>query len=341
MRVLVTGASGFVGSHAVAALVAAGHEPLLLVRDPEKTRKVLADVGVDGAVPMHEADIRDAESVRNALERCEAVIHAAAEIGVVSHAGDLAGTNVAGLKNVLGQAAALGLDPIVHISTVAVFVPPAGPLITVESPLSAPRNAYGRTKVSGERYARRLQERGEPVTVVYPGGVAGPYQPSLDALMEGLRAGLEQGWPITAGGVCVLDVRDLAIVLARCLELGRGPRRFMLGGHYLTWAELADACDEATGGRCRRFRIPATALRGAAAVLDAVKRIRPIDYPLTRDAAEMMVTMERTFDAPTLEALGISLRPVRETIADSLRWLAEEGHLAPGKAGVPAGKVAR
>ncbi|MER5324844.1 NAD-dependent epimerase/dehydratase family protein [Streptosporangium roseum] len=341
MRVLVTGASGFVGSHAVAALVAAGHEPLLLVRNPEKTRKVLADVGVDGAVPMHEADIRDAESVRNALERCEAVIHAAAEIGVVSHAGDLAGTNVAGLKNVLGQAAALGLDPIVHISTVAVFVPPAGPLITVESPLSAPRNAYGRTKVSGERYARRLQERGEPVTVVYPGGVAGPYQPSLDALMEGLRAGLELGWPITAGGVCVLDVRDLAVVLARCLEPGRGPRRFMLGGHYLTWAELADACDEATGGRCRRFRIPAAALRGAAAVLDAVKRIRPIDYPLTRDAAEMMVTMERTFDAPTLETLGMSLRPVRETIADSLRWLAEEGHLAPGKAGVPAGKVAR
>ncbi|OUC83521.1 NAD-dependent epimerase/dehydratase family protein [Streptosporangium minutum] len=341
MRVLVTGASGFVGSHTVAALVAAGHEPLLLVRNPGKARKVLADVGVDGAAPLHEADIRDAEAVRNALEECEAVIHAAAEIGVVSPAGDLAGTNVAGLKNVLGQAAALGLDPIVHISTVAVFVPPAGPLITAESPLSAPRNAYGRTKVSGERYARRLQERGDPVTVVYPGGVAGPYQPSLDALMDGLRAGLAQGWPITAGGVCVLDVRDLATALARCLEPGRGPRRFMLGGHHLTWAELADACDEATGGRCRRFRVPAAALRGAAAVLDAVKRIRPIDYPLTRDAAEMMVTMVPTLDAPTLEALGMSLRPVRETIADSLRWLAEEGHLAPGKAGVPAGKVAR
>ncbi|AWS47199.1 SDR family NAD(P)-dependent oxidoreductase [Streptosporangium sp. 'caverna'] len=339
MRVLVTGASGFIGSHAVAALLADGHKPLLLVRNPEKTRKVLAELGVVEPVSLHEADIRDATAVRSGLEQCDAVIHAAAEIGVVSQVGDSAGTNVAGLKNVLGQAVELGLDPIVHISTIGVFVPPAGPVITTESPLSAPRNDYGRTKVLGERYARHLQDQGMPITIVYPAGVIGPYQPSLDTLMEGLRAGLEQGWPITSGGAGVVDVRDLAVVLARCVEPGRGPRRFMLGGHYLTWAQLADVCDEVTGGRCRRFRVPPTVLRGAAAALDAVKLIKRINYPLTRDAVEMMVTMVRTYDTPTLEALGVELRPVQETIADSLRWLAQEGHLSPVKVGRLAGKV--
>jgi hypothetical protein len=58
-----------------------------------------------------------------------------------------------------------------------------------------------------------------------------------------------------------------------------------------------------------------------------------------RDAAELMVTMVRTYDTPTLEVLGVVLRPVRESIADSLRWLAQEGHLSPVKVGRPAGRV--
>lgn len=302
---------------------------------------MLAAVGVTEEVPLLAADIRDAAAVRDGLERCDAVIHAAAEIGVIGQAGDLDGTNVTGAKNVLGQAVELGLDPIVHISTIGVFVPPAGPVITTESPLSTPRNEYGRSKISAERYARRLQDQGMPITIVYPAGVVGPYQPSLDAMVEGLRAGLEQGWPITAGGANIVDVRDLAVVLARCLEPGRGPRRFMLGGHYLTWAQLADVCDEVTGNRCRRFRIHRSVLRGAAAVGDVMKLIKEIDYPLTRDAVEMMVTMVRTYDTPTLEALGVSLRPVQETVADSLRWLAQEGHLTVDKVGRLAGSVTR
>ncbi|GAA4204635.1 SDR family NAD(P)-dependent oxidoreductase [Streptosporangium oxazolinicum] len=302
---------------------------------------MLAAVGVTGEVPLHSADIRDAEAVRAGLEQCDAVIHAAAEIGVIGRAIDLDGTNVIGAKNVLGQAVELGLDPIVHISTVNVFVPPAGPVITTESPLATPRNEYGRSKISAERYARRLQDQGMPITIVYPAGVTGPCQPSLDAMVEGLRAGLEQGWPITAGGANIVDVRDLAVVLARCLEPGRGPRRFMLGGHYLTWAQLADVCDEVTGNRCRRFRIHRSVLRGAAAMGDAMKLIKEIDYPLTRDAVEMMVTMVRTYDTPTLEALGVGLRPVQETVADALRWLAQEGHLTTDKVGRLAGSVTR
>src|SRR4051812_11440483 len=82
MRVPVTGASGFVGSHAVAALPADGHKPLLLARNPEKTRRVLADLGVIEPVSLHKTDIRDAVVVRAGLEQCDAVIHAAAEIGV-------------------------------------------------------------------------------------------------------------------------------------------------------------------------------------------------------------------------------------------------------------------
>jgi hypothetical protein len=72
---------------------------------------------------------------------------------------------------------------------------------------------------------------------------------------------------------------------------------------------------------------------GVAAFLDLVRRVRPVAYPLTRDAAEVMVTTVPTDDGPTLEALGITLRPPRETVETALRWLAAEGHLAPEYAG--------
>ncbi|MEV4060190.1 NAD-dependent epimerase/dehydratase family protein [Nonomuraea dietziae] len=318
MRVLVTGASGFVGSHAVTALRQTGHECLLLVRNPEKARKIFKVPGV-----LYEADIRDADAVRKALEQCDAVLHTAADMGVTGRDVDLGGANVRGLKNVLAQAVDLGLDPVVHVSSVAVFVPPSEPVLTVDSPLARPRGAYGQTKLYGERYARDL----DGVTIVYPGGVIGPDQPTLDTLNEGFRAGLRQGWPIVPGGVSVLDVRDLAMALARCFRPGQGARRYMLGGHFLTWERVAAVCEEVTGRRVRRLRMPGGLLRAAGSSLDLLKRVVPIDHPLTRDAADLMLTLVPTDDTRTLQELGLTLRPVEESVADTVRWLVAEGHL--------------
>ena len=135
------------------------------------------------------------------------------------------------------------------------------------------------------------------------------------------------------GGVAVIHVEDLAEGLARMVVPGRGPRRFMLGGDFLTWTELADLCDELTGVRCRRMVVPGWLLVALGAALDLAKRIKPFDYPLTRDAAEVMVSMVPTDDTATNAALGLERRPARDSIEEALRCLAADGHLAPEKAG--------
>ncbi|GAA1867753.1 nitroreductase family deazaflavin-dependent oxidoreductase [Actinomadura bangladeshensis] len=334
MRIFVTGASGFVGSHTVRALLAAGHRPRALVRDPGKAARVLASVGVAAEdVELVKGDMLDEGAVSAALAGCDAAVHTAAAIDVTGGDRDLVEVNVRGTRNVVGGAVAHGLDPVVHVSTVAVFVPPSGRVITANDSLAEPRTDYGKSKLAAERYVRGLQADGAPVTIVYPGGVCGPEQPTLDALMEGLAAALGKVWPLPGGGVSVIDVRDLGEALARSVEARQGPSRWVLGGHYLTWRQYADLCDRLTGVRCRRIPVPSRAMLALGSALDAAKRVRRFDYPLTRDAAEFMVTLVPTDDRPILDALDLTLRPVEETVADGLRWLVRSGHLNPRRAG--------
>lgn len=335
MRVFVTGGTGFVGSHAVEALVAAGHEVRLLARDKAKVEAVLGPRGLDpGALDVVYGDMLDAASVAAGLDGCDAAIHAAASVAVTGSDNErLVAINVDGAHHVVGQAVERGLDPVVYVSTTAVFVPPTQPVITVDSPLASPRNPYGRSKVEAERFARGLQEQGKPVTIVYPGGVFGPDQPTLDAAMEGVKGAIEQAWPMTKGGVTIVDVRDLGQIIARTIAAGQGPRRFMAGGRYLSWPEFADLTDRLTGVRCRRMVVPGPVLLGIGWALDQAKKVKRFDYPLTLDAAEFMVRMVPTDDQPTLDALGMTYRPIDETVADALRWLAATGQLRPKAAG--------
>ena len=79
--------------------------------------------------------------------------------------------------------------------------------------------------------------------------------------------------------------------------------------------------------------MPRPVITRAGATLDLVRRFRPVSYPLTKDAAEVMTTMVPSDDTPTLDELGITLRPVEESLTDTLRWLVDAGHLPAANAG--------
>jgi dihydroflavonol-4-reductase len=329
VRVLLTGGTGFVGSHTIGALLARGHRLRLLVRDADRAAATLARHEVDPAsVDVVVGDVLDRPSVDAAVAGCDAVIHAAAAIGITGPGGGSThDQNVGGTRSVVDAALGQGCDPIVHVSSVAVFIPPTEPEITADSPLSEPRNDYGRSKVEADRWLRGLQDGGAPITIVYPGGVIGPDQPRLDAAMEGIAAARRTAWPSAPGGVGLIDVRDLAAALAAAVVPDRGPRRLVLGGTYLTWPKLGDVTDELCGTKARRVPLPRPVLVGAGTALDVIRRVVPLPYPLTRDAAEIMATAVPTDDAPALAELGITLRPVEESLRDALRWLVEAGHL--------------
>ena len=163
MRVLVTGATGFIGCHTVAALLAAGHEIRALVRDPSKLAGVLTPLGIDG-VDTAVGSILDRHSLRAAMLGCDAVVHAAGMFSDDSRLSDaMHATNVVGTETVLDEAVRAALDPIVHVSSMVVVFPPQGERLSAEDPVREHRLAYPRSKSAAERTVRRFQETGAPV----------------------------------------------------------------------------------------------------------------------------------------------------------------------------------
>lgn len=329
MKVLVTGGTGFVGSHAVAALLRTGHRVRLLVRDPNKIRRVFAarEIQIDDIAI---GDMVDAQAVRSALTGCDAVLHAAATL----FGGDETYVaNMAGARNVLGIACELGIDPILFTSTVVAMFPPARERFGVDDPVRGLQTSYGRSKSEAERFARELQAGGAPLVSIYPAGVFGPDDPGPGEPNKGLRDAIRFGWPITDGGISIVDVRDLAEIIVAALEPGCGPRRFMAGGHFSSWSELANLCDALTGRRVLRVPMPAPLLRGVGRLLDGVKKIVPFDYPITLEAAEMMTRFVPCDSRATVDQLGVRFRSTAETLEDTIRWLYEADEISARIAG--------
>jgi dihydroflavonol-4-reductase len=242
MRVLVTGGTGFVGGWTAKAIADAGHSVRFLVRTPAKLQTSVAKLGVD--VSDHVVgDIRDRDSVRNALTGCDAVVHSAALVATdPRQTPQMLSTNMDGARNVLGQAVQLGLDPVVHVSSFTALFHPDLETLTADLPVVGGTDGYGTSKAQVEIYARGLQDAGAPVNITYPGMVLGPpVGDQFGEAGEGVKAALQiHTIPGRNAAWLVIDARDVAALHAALLEPGRGPRRYMVGGHRVPVAEWAD-----------------------------------------------------------------------------------------------------
>lgn len=334
MKVLVTGATGFAGSHTAAALQRGGHEVRLLVRDAAKAARVFAMVGVvDPEIVT--GDVTDAGTVESAVAGCDAVVHTAAVVALQrSEAARAHATNTRGTELVLGAAARAGCDPIVHVSSVSVL-DGGGTAVRLDSPLRVGASGYSASKVDSEWMARGMQAAGLPVVTVYPSGVIGPDAPALTVLHTAAITWI-RAMPMISSGVNLIDVRDLAAMIAASIETGQGPRRIMAGGTFTPWSDLVDEIERLRGRKIFRYPAPGAVMRGMGRLVDLTHLRLPIDFELTH---ETMTEASRAVPCDSAEserALGVTPRPVSETMVDTYRWIVEAGGLRPDEIGAMA-----
>ena len=335
MRVLVTGGTGFLGSHTVAGLVHAGHTVRLLVRSPRRMAPGLGPLGMAGVAHVV-GDVTDPEAVANALDGCDAVVHAASVVSLhIRDAATVLETNKKSAEIVLGQAAERGLDPVIHVSSIAALRHgTVDDPVTADSAITDNPGTYARSKAAAERVARDLQQQGKPVVTVYPTMVLGPHDPNLGEGTNAWRNILRGVIPaMPPGGTHIVDVRDVADAHVAMLQPGQGPRRFVTAGTHVTTREAIDGLRQATGRKLRVGTIPAGLVHAGGVVADALQRAVPIKLPFGYEAATTLTKDNRCDDADTWKQLGLTPRPLEETITDTVRWMADQGLITRPQAG--------
>jgi dihydroflavonol-4-reductase len=335
LLVLVTGGTGYVGSHAIAALATAGHRIRVLARVPERVPATLGLLGVNG-VETALGDVTDPPAVERALTGCDAVLHAASVFSLdPRQADEMAAVNVRGTEIVLGIAHRRGLDPIVHVSSELALLPPSdGEILTPDSPVKEPPWPYCRTKADSELVARKYQEQGAPVVSVMPAGVWGPLDPHLGEGATLCANILKNRYPIVMrGGMHIVDVRDVAAVLAAVIEPGRGPRSYLVAGDYVSFPDIIRTLADLSGRRIPFVALPSWFLAGFGYVADIAQRRLKTRLPWSGEGIWVNNCAARCDDSKARAELAFEPRPLRETFADTVRWLVDIQQLKPREAG--------
>ncbi|MFE3445093.1 NAD-dependent epimerase/dehydratase family protein [Nocardia sp. NPDC059180] len=337
MKVFATGATGFVGAHTALALLEAGHELRLLVRNEQAARNWFETRGqqVDSFVTV---DIRDQSAVQQAMTGCDAVFHAAAAVSLdPTKARTTYDTNVGAMRAVLGAAHALDIRNLLYVSSLAALFHPNLPRIDESTPLADVHDAYLRSKRDSEKYVRGLQQSGMPVQITYPAGVIGPDDPKLSAVNRALVTWVSQMLPCTTTGFQGVDVRDLAAAHRWLLEHPATGEyedtRYIVGGHFYPWSELCQCLETLLARRLFSPRIPPSLLRAMGTTVDLVKKLVPFETQISAEAMAFTTQWSPGDSSRFVQKSGLSFRTGEETFGDTIRWLVDAGHLAPDKAG--------
>jgi nucleoside-diphosphate-sugar epimerase len=334
MFLLVTGGTGYVGSHAVAALTRAGHRVRILARSPQSVAVALEPLGVSG-VETTIGDVTDPVTVEGALNGCEAVLHAASVFSMdPRRANEIRAVNVRGTDTVIGAAYRLGLDPIVHVSSELALLPPMkGQALTSDSPVRQVNWPYSRSKADSELVARRYQDAGAPVVSMMPAAMWGPYDPHFGEGVTLATNVLKRRIPVVPpGGMHIADVRDVAAALAAVMEPGRGQRRYLIGGHYISMPDLVRTLADLSNRRVPCITFPSWFLAAFGRTADIMQRHVHTQLPWTREGIWVLNCAARCDDTKARTELAVEPRPLQETLADTIRWLIEVGRVSKSSA---------
>jgi nucleoside-diphosphate-sugar epimerase len=337
MMVFCTGATGFVGAHTALALLAAGHELRLLVRDQRAASNWFQARGhhIDDFVTV---DIRDQAGLESSMAGCDGVFHAAGSVlAGPRKAREMYAVNVGGTQAVLGAAKHLDIRNLLYVSSVAVFFNPDAARVDETSPLADMTEPYSRSKRDSEEAVRELQRRGTPIQITYPSGVIGPDDPGLSAANRGFAACVGKALPRSTTGFQCIDVRDLADAHVWLLEHPPAgdieDARYIVGGHFYPWDELRQRIEAVLSRRIFSPHVSPRLMRAMGAVADGAKKVVPFDMQISAESMAITTQWPPADSSRLIMKSGLSFRVLEETIGETIRWMAEAGYIPHKKAG--------
>ena len=325
--VLVTGATGFVGSAVARALAARGARLTLLVRSGSDRTNV---AGLDAVLAT--GDLRDEASMRAAAKGQRYLFHVAADYRLwAPDPEEIVRNNRAGTLAVMNAAKAAGVERIVYTSSVATLLPAHDGVADETRPATPDQavGAYKRSKVVAERLVEDMAAAGLPVVIVNPSTPIGPRDvkptPTGRIVVEAANGKMPA---FVESGLNLVHVDDVADGHLRAMEMGRIGERYVLGGQDVTLRAMLAEIARIMGRKPPTISIPRRLLFPMAYANEALARLSGGDPFLTVDSLKMAAHNMYYASTKAETELGYRARPYPEALADAIAWFRAAGKIA-------------
>jgi dihydroflavonol-4-reductase len=328
MNVLVTGGTGFVGSHLVRCLIKRGAAVRCLTR-----RSSLLNNLNDLPVEICYGDLRDADSVRACMKDCRTVFHCAADYRLYAKDPDeLYRSNVEGTRNVMQAAFDNAVERVIYTSTVgALGLHEDGTPADEKTPVVIDDmiGHYKRSKFLAEREAESWAARGLPVVIVNPSTPVGEMDikptPTGKIIVDFLR-GKMFGFVDT--GMNLIDVKDCAEGHILAAEKGQPGEKYILGNRNLTLKEIFDALSKITGIKSPTLSVPHWFAESYARVENFWSINLAGREPFAPLESVKMSRHKMWFDSSkAVGELGLPQHPIEEALQRAVAWFKANGYV--------------
>lgn len=323
MKALVTGATGFVGSAVVRALIKTGVDVRVLARrDSDFTN--LQPYKIDGVF----GDLRDKGSLHTALAGCRQVYHVAAHYALWARNPSIFyDVNVEGTRNLMEAARDAGTERIVYCSTIgAIGLPPDGGLGTEDTPVSLSQMAghYKRSKFLAEQEVLRLASEGLPVVIVNPSAPVGEGDvkptPTGQVIVDFMKGRMPA---FIETGMNLVDVDDVAVGHLLAMEKGRIGERYILGTKNLMLHEIFEILSTLTGIRAPTLKLPRLAVLPLAYLNQWLSNFTGREPRIPLEGVKMAKYKMHYDCSKAIRELGIPQTPPEIALEKAVRWFRE------------------
>jgi dihydroflavonol-4-reductase len=319
MRALVTGATGFIGSHLVDLLLSRNYQVRVLLRKTSNT-EWLRDLPIEFVY----GDIFDTEALRQAVAGVDHVYHSAG-LTKARTPEEYIRANAEGTKNLLEAAKTHDsqITRFVQISSQTVVGPSPGPDPVNESADPRPITTYGRSKWMAEQECHRYL--GDfPVTILRLPAVYGPRDRDIFEFFNTVNKGLQPMVGFTEKYISLIHARDVVrgIVMAAEAGIAAGETYFLTSSRYYGWKEIGDLTSKIMGKRVIRLRIPEWGVYAIAGVAEVLAKFSSKPALVNLEKARDMVQDYWTCNhVKALKDFGFKQEvSIEEGIQDTIDW---------------------
>ncbi|MEK7484803.1 MAG: NAD-dependent epimerase/dehydratase family protein [Planctomycetota bacterium] len=327
-KVLVTGATGFVGSHLVQQLLNQGFEVRALVRNPEQ----LGALRNADAVEIFPGDVTQSEAVNQATQGVSIVFHLAAVVHFWGkYKKQMQTINIQGTQNVVQACLRSDVQRLVYMSTAAVIKRLGGGQMSHEKTLTSRQDMIGpyeQTKYDAEQIVLNAVTQGLDVVVLNPPGPIGPFDVKPSPMGKVIVDFLNGKIPAyTHTGLNVVAVEDIALGTLLAAEKGATGERYILGGYNYRFIEFLELLAKISGKKAPRFRVPYSLTLVGGLFGEISGRLFKTD-PIANLHSVRMAKHEHWYDnSKAIQELGFNPRPIQPFLESAIDWFQKNNYI--------------